>query len=210
MLIKSVSESSFSAEGDLLHYSYLVYNNGSTSLAGPVTVSDDKSTDETCPAVSTVGDYDDNLDPGEGITRTATYTVLAGDVTAGFVTNSATATASGVNSNTDSVTVLKSDLPDLRVTKGNNVGGNVAVGISFNWTLLVTNPGLANATFASGQTILSDPLPAGHLWDIAANTGTRKLHEYHQLGQHQSFDRREPIAYLHRERRIGDDWQHER
>ena len=159
VLIKSVSESSFSAAEDLLHYSYLVYNNGSTSLAGPVTVSDDKSTDETCPAVTTVGNYDANLDPGEGITCTATYTVLAGDVAAGFVTNSATATADEVNSNTDSRTVY-SNLPDLRVAKTDNTSGAVGLPNSFTWTLTATNNGPVDATFEEAQVILRDLLPA--------------------------------------------------
>jgi uncharacterized repeat protein (TIGR01451 family) len=104
-IAKSVTETNFAMAGDVLHYSFLVTNNGFAPLAGPVTVSDDKATDESCPAVNTVGDLDDFLDPGESITCTATYTVTASDVTAGFVTNLASATADGITSNTDSRTV---------------------------------------------------------------------------------------------------------
>ncbi len=105
-IAKSVAEPWFMAAGDILHYSYLVTNSGSAPLAGPVTVADDKSTGETCPAVSTVGDFDNYLDPGESITCTATYTVTAGDVIAGFVTNTASATVDGVTSNTDTITIV--------------------------------------------------------------------------------------------------------
>jgi uncharacterized repeat protein (TIGR01451 family) len=67
-LAKSVTESFFTAAGETLNYSYLVSNNGSAPLAGPLVVSDDLSTDESCPDVSTVGDFDAFLDPGESIT----------------------------------------------------------------------------------------------------------------------------------------------
>ena len=46
--------------GEVLHYSFGVTNSGSAPLPGPVTVADDKSTDEFCPAVNTVGDLDDH------------------------------------------------------------------------------------------------------------------------------------------------------
>jgi len=88
-LAKSATESSFTLPGDTLHYSYLVTNNGFAPLQGPVSVSDDKAT-VTCPAVTTVGDLDNYLDPGEAITCTATYIVTPGDVTAASVTNTAT------------------------------------------------------------------------------------------------------------------------
>ena len=168
LLTKSVDRSSFTAEGNILTYTYAVYNNGSTGLTGTVTVADDKAM-VNCPAVTTVGNLDNVLDPGEGVTCTATYTVQAADVNAGYVTNTATATVNSVNSNTVSKTVLRDGLPDLRVTKGDNVSGSVVLGNSFNWTLLVMNAGLADATFTSEQTILSDQLPA------AATYGTLPL-----------------------------------
>jgi LPXTG-site transpeptidase (sortase) family protein len=159
-LTKSVTESSFVAEGDVLHYSFEVVNSGAAPLLGPVTVADDRATDETCPAVDTVGDLDDFLDPGESLTCTATYIVTAADITAGSVTNIASAAAGGVTSNTASQTVNRL-ISDLTITKSNDVSGSVQLGSSFTWTLTVTNNGNADATFAGGQTILIDPLPAG-------------------------------------------------
>jgi LPXTG-site transpeptidase (sortase) family protein len=158
-LVKSVTESNFTTAGNLLHYSYLVTNSGYVSLLGPVTVTDDKAT-VTCPAVSTVGDGDAWLDVGESLTCTATYTVTAGDVTTGSVTNTASATAGGTTSNTDSKTV--SVPSDLTVTKTNNVSGSLALGGAFNWTITVSNASATGlAVFTNGQTILSDSLPAG-------------------------------------------------
>ena len=103
-LAKSATETSFSVVGDLLHYSYLVTNSGYAALVGPVTVADDKAT-VTCPALTTVGDNDNYLDATESITCTATYAVTAGDVTAGSVTNNATAAASGFSSSLASKTI---------------------------------------------------------------------------------------------------------
>ncbi|MDZ4159500.1 MAG: hypothetical protein U1B80_06900, partial [Anaerolineaceae bacterium] len=103
-LAKSVAQSYFTAAGDVLNYSYLVTNSGAAPLLGPVTVSDNKAT-VTCPAVSTVGDFDAYFDPAEALTCTATYIVQAADVAAGSITNIATATVGGVSSNTDTVTV---------------------------------------------------------------------------------------------------------
>src|SRR5205814_10190314 len=103
-IVKSVAPSTFMAAGDVLNYSYLVTNSGFAPLQGPVTVSDTKAT-VTCPAVTTVGDFDNSLDPSEALTCTATYTVTPADVSAKFVTNSAFASVAGVNSTTVSKTV---------------------------------------------------------------------------------------------------------
>ena len=53
----------------MISYSYLVTNTRQRPLAGPVTVADDKAT-VTCPALSTVGNHDSFLDPGEAVTCT--------------------------------------------------------------------------------------------------------------------------------------------
>lgn len=105
-LFKNARESSFITTGDVLNYDYLVINNGAAPLAAPVTITDDKTT-VTCPAVNTVGNLDNFFDPNESMSCTATYTITAADDTAGFVTNIATATAGGTNSNSSTVTVPK-------------------------------------------------------------------------------------------------------
>lgn len=133
-LVKSVAETYFLAAGDVLNYSYLVTNSGSAPLAGPVTISDDKSTDEACPDVDTVGDGDAFLDPGESITCTATYTVTASDVSAGSVTNTASATADSVTSNEDDETVSIAT-PAIQVVKEVSVDGGS------NWVDANSTPG---------------------------------------------------------------------
>ena len=98
---KSATPGTYDHVGAVISYSYLVKNTGNVTLAGPVTVSDDKTT-VTCPPLNTVGDLDDFLDPGEAVTCTSTYTITGGDVAAAHVTNTASASAQGVASNSDS------------------------------------------------------------------------------------------------------------
>ena len=86
------------------------------SLAGPVTVTDDKAT-VTCPDVSTVGNHDANLDPGESVTCTASYTITQADLNSGSVTNCATAHAGGVDSNQDTETVAAVQTRTLSLVK---------------------------------------------------------------------------------------------
>jgi uncharacterized repeat protein (TIGR01451 family) len=144
-MAKSVTETSYTFPGDQLHYSYLVTNSGFAPLAGPVSVSDNKAT-VTCPAVSTVGDLDNFLDPGEGLTCTATYTVTAGDVAAGQVTNVATATADEVTSNTDSRTVPLATSADVSLVKTLTTSGPFTAGQTISYTLVVANAGPSAAT----------------------------------------------------------------
>lgn len=111
-LVKTALRDDLPAAGETVGYEYAVTNTGNVSLAGPVTVTDDKVA-VVCPDLSTVGDGDDALDPGETIVCTSTYTVTAADVAAGSVTNIASAAAGGVLSGVASATVdREGDMPD--------------------------------------------------------------------------------------------------
>ena len=109
-VVKTASPATFDAAGDVIDYDYVVTNTGNVSLQGPVLVTDDKTT-TTCPDLATVGDLDANLDPGESITCTASYTVTEADVDADGVTNLATASAGGVDSAVESETVTIAGAP---------------------------------------------------------------------------------------------------
>ncbi len=52
-------------------------------------------------------------------------------------------------------------LPDLVVTKSNDVEGSLYYDQSFTWTILVENQGFADAIFEPHQVVLHDQLPAG-------------------------------------------------
>ena len=95
-LVKTASPTSYDSVGDVISYSYLVTNTGNVTLAGPVTVADDKAT-VTCPA--------GGLAPGGSMTCTASYTITQADLDSGSVKNTAKASANGTDSNPDDETV---------------------------------------------------------------------------------------------------------
>ena len=160
-IVKSVAENYYAAVGNVLHYSYLVTNSGYASLLGPVTVTDDKVS-VTCPAVTSVGDGDTWFDMGEALVCSATYTIVAGDIgTGNQVTNTAYATADGINS-AISIQTVPFQVLDLTVTNTNSTSGDlVKLGESFTWTLTMSAAGDIGAVFQTGQVIVSEPLPAG-------------------------------------------------
>lgn len=106
---KTALERSFRLAGEIIHYRFSLTNTSSyISRSGPVTINDDLTTNETCPSLTTVGDGDNFLDPGETIICTATYTITAADVAAGNVRNTASASVGGVNSATSRLTLDRS------------------------------------------------------------------------------------------------------
>jgi LPXTG-site transpeptidase (sortase) family protein len=153
-LDKTADKSTYSAENEVITYSYLVTNSGGYPLLGPVTVTDDKVT-VTCLAVTTVGDNDNYFDPGESLTCSATYTILAIDMTNGSVTNTAYASADGINSPNDSVTL--NTAPNLGLTKSNG-STTVTAGGTTTYALTVSNTG---NTASSGAITIVDVLPSG-------------------------------------------------
>jgi uncharacterized repeat protein (TIGR01451 family) len=144
-LDKTSVETTYLNAGDTIHYNYLVTNSGFAPLQGPVTVADNKAT-VTCPVVSTVGDLDNFLDPGESITCTATYIITGTDVSNASVTNTATATVQGVNSNPDSVTIFLATSADVSVVKTLVTAGPFTSGQSISYTLFIANAGPSTAT----------------------------------------------------------------
>jgi uncharacterized repeat protein (TIGR01451 family) len=64
------------------------------------------------------------------------------------------------NTATDTVVVTA---PDLTLTKTDSVGNATTLGNNWTWTLHVANPGNAAASFANGNTIVSDNLPNANI-----------------------------------------------
>jgi hypothetical protein len=83
-IVNTASPATYSAVGDLISYSFLVTNTGDTNINN-LSVADDKATDESCPLTT--------LTPTQSTTCAASYTIIQGDLDAGSVSN--TATASG-------------------------------------------------------------------------------------------------------------------
>src|SRR5205085_427753 len=101
---KSATPGTYDHVGAVISYSYLVKNTGNVTLAGPVTVSDDK-TSVTCPA--------GGLAPNASMTCSAAYSITQANLDQGSVTNHATAHANGTDSNQDQATVTAVQHPAL-------------------------------------------------------------------------------------------------
>ena len=85
-LVKHANRTTFDVAGDTINYTYTLTNDGNVTLVAPFLVTDDKI---TLPSVVNCGTYPAVLAPTATISCTASYTVTAGDNTAGFVTNTA-------------------------------------------------------------------------------------------------------------------------
>lgn len=153
-LDKTADVSIYGFVGQVISYSFLVTNTGNAVLSGPVVISDNLTSNESCPALSTIGDFDNFFDPGESITCSATYTILQADATAGSVNNVATASAGGATSAPDNVTITYSP-PVLNVTKSVNPNP-VSIGEQATYTITITNTGLVNT---SADITIADTLP---------------------------------------------------
>jgi uncharacterized repeat protein (TIGR01451 family) len=171
LLDKTASPMTFQHVGDVIHYSYLVRNTGNVTIQGPITVFDNKSTNETCPVVVT-------LAPGASVTCSATYTITAVDMTATQVTNVAYATGTfngqTVTSNTDMVTVTRPSMATGAKTIGfwqNKNGQGIITsycagtnGTSLNTFLLTFKPfqDLAGSTCAKIATYVTNVIKAAN------------------------------------------------
>ena len=141
-LVKTATPTTYSKVGDVIAYSYLVTNSGNVTLYG-ITVVDDKAT-VTCP------DTSGGLAPLGAINCTASYTIVAADITAGSVTNTAYATDGTTQSKPDSETVTFVNIPpDISVTKTANPTSVPESGGNVTFTFVVTNNAPEAATIAS-------------------------------------------------------------
>jgi len=132
------------SEGDTLTYTITATNNGASNLTD-VIVTDDliTPTGGTAPCALVA--------PTETCTLVGTYTVSAADVTAGSITNTATADSDQTGSITDGEITLI-DAPGLGVDKpvptnaDEDGSGDVSVGDTLTYTITATNSGDANLT----------------------------------------------------------------
>ena len=152
-LDKTASPITYDAVGQTISYSYKLTNVGNVTLAGPFTVSDDKSTDESCPATQ-------SLLPGASIVCTASYTIKQSDLDAGSVKNTAQGSVQfggkSVLSNQDSETVTATQTPALTLTKSANPTIYSYPGQVIVYTYVLKNTG--NVTLSGPFAISDDKL----------------------------------------------------
>ncbi len=153
-IVKSADVASFSAPGVPITYSYVVTNTGNLTLTS-VGVSDPMA------GLSPVSCPDASLAPGADETCTATYTTTQGDVDAGGITNTGTATGTPPAESdeadvtaSDSLTVPANQRPSIAVVKSADVSSFSAPDTPITYSYLVTNTG--NVTLTSVG--VSDPM----------------------------------------------------
>ncbi len=149
-LDKSTTTPTFTKAGDILSYSYLVTNTGSSTITDQVSVNDNLISSVSCPPPGA------GLSPGNSITCTASYIVTASDVSGRLVTNTAQATAGLLMSNKDSVTVNLVAAPALSLDKTTTTTNFTAVGDKLAYGYQVTNSG--NTTLTGSITISDDKI----------------------------------------------------
>lgn len=152
-LVKSSPNTSYTAVGDTLSYSYLVTNTGNITLTDPVTVTDDRIASVSCPALPAGG-----LSPGANLTCTASYVVAQADLDAGSITNNATAQSGVTTSPPSSVTINGNQQPALGLDKSTTTTSFDAVGDTLAYSYLVTNTG--NVTLTAPVTVTDDRITA--------------------------------------------------
>jgi len=150
-LVKTATPQTYDSVGDVIGYSFLLTNSGSVTLSGLFTVTDDKTTDESCPATV-------SLAPGASITCTASYTTTQADLDTGSVTNTAQGhgydDATPVNSNQDSETVNATQESGLTLVKTPTPNTFFIMGDVIDYSYELTNSG--NVTLDGPFTVVDD------------------------------------------------------
>jgi uncharacterized repeat protein (TIGR01451 family) len=106
---------------------------------------DDKA-EVSCDDVNAVGNNDDNLDPGEVVNCTSSYTVTRADAQAGSVINTATASMGSTSSNTVMLTTVTATTPVLVITKSGVLDGTFAAGQTISYSFEAANKGNVDLT----------------------------------------------------------------
>jgi uncharacterized repeat protein (TIGR01451 family) len=142
--VKKAGEASFSAVGDVIHYSIALTNDGNVTLGSP-SVSDPTVGDLDC------GTLPASLAPGAEIDCTASHTISQADLDAGSVSN--TATGHGflgilpVSSDPSTAVVNATGTnPSLSVNKTVDIPFYDTVGQVLSYTVTVTNNGNVTIT----------------------------------------------------------------
>lgn len=133
--------------GQVITYTYTLVNNGGASLSAPYVITDNKVTGITC-----------NNPPATLISLasfqcTGTYVITQADLDAGSVTNTATATAGGVQSVDPpaTATITATPLPKLTLSIEPSPEAASKVGTTITYTYTLTNSG--NVTLNSPYTV---------------------------------------------------------
>ncbi|WP_341860924.1 Ig-like domain-containing protein [Gymnodinialimonas sp. 57CJ19] len=171
-LIKTADVTTFNASLQTITYTFEIENTGNITLTGAPSINDPGATGVTCDPLPVGG-----LLPGGTVSCTGTYDTEQGDVDAGQVVN--TATASMPNpldpgtplTSTSSVTVLAEQTPSISITKTADVAQFTGANQTITYTYVIQNTGNVTLTAApdlsddriADADLSCDPVPAGGL-----------------------------------------------
>jgi hypothetical protein len=151
-LRKAATPTTCDQVGDVISYSYVLTNSGNVTLDGPFTVTDDRTTNEACPATPA------SLAPGESIVCTASYHITQADLDAGSAINIAQGHGffgtTPVDSNYDAETVTAVQTSVLTLLKSGRPTTYDEVGDVINYSYVLTNTG--NVTLDGPFTVTDD------------------------------------------------------
>ncbi len=133
---KTPSPVTFSQAGQVIAYSYLLTNTGNVTI-NAIAIGDNKVSSVSCPATT--------LAPNAQLTCTGSYTTTAADVTAGSVTNTATATGTPAGGTlapaTAQATITFLAQPSWTLVKTPTPAAYTRVGQVITYSYLLTNTG---------------------------------------------------------------------
>lgn len=144
---------SFNTVGQVINFQYSVRNIGLTAVAGNVLVT---GMTVNCPAMNTIGNLNDSLDPNETIICTASHTVTQADIDLRSINYTSTATINDINSNQAIVTISAQQPQLLALTTTANPTTYEKAGNQVVFTYVITNT--SNSDVGPAQFTISDSL----------------------------------------------------
>lgn len=141
----------FNTVGQTVQYKYNVANTGGVSLTGLFTFT---GAIVACPDVKTIGNLNTDLDPGESVICSSTYTVTQADLDRGFITSVTSVNVSGTVSNQATTTVATVPAKLLTLTKTANPTAYDRAGLMITYTYVIKNSG--SQSLGPGQFTVTD------------------------------------------------------
>ncbi len=145
------SPTSASVLGQVITYTYTLYNNSTSSISGPFTITDNKINGGVAFTCATA-----TLTAGGTTSCTKQYSVTQPDLDFGSIVNTATATGGGETSNPASTFVTLTQVPALTLIKGASPTTATTVGVTIIYTYTLKNTG--NVTLKSPYAIADNKL----------------------------------------------------